>query len=195
MQRHCHESRRTKSVRLSPTVEALECRKLLSALGRATLAVRDAGTALVLPAESATLPMPWTGTEVIKAHKVVAFRIPFLVAVNLPPTCDVQQFILETAGSGRHRNADGRQSVPLASATYDQAHRTLTLTPAAPAPVREYSLVTQASFGDPGPPGSQVTWTTRVEPPNYHQSSDNGSSDWINDINPANWALAAVGFR
>ena len=130
MQRRCHASRSKKSVRLSPMVEALECRKLLSILARTTLPVHDAATARVFPAGSATLPMPWTGTEVIKAHKVVAFRIPFLVDVNLPPTCDVQQFSLETARSGRHRNANFPQSVPLATATYDQAHRTLTLTPA-----------------------------------------------------------------
>ena len=61
-------------------------------------------------------------TEVIKFHKVVAFHVRFAVDVSLPPTGDIQQYSLETAGSvRRHGKAYGPLGVPLASATYDQA--------------------------------------------------------------------------
>jgi hypothetical protein len=185
MQWRCHEKRRKKSVRLSPSVEALECRKLLSGPEPAMPAVPDNGTA--------TLPRPMMGTEVIKAHKVVAFHISFLVAVSLPPTGDIQQFSLETAGSKRHRNAQVLRGVPLASATYDQADRTLTLKPTAPAPVRMYRLMTQASLDGSDPPGGQVTWTTLVEPPDMTHRI-HGSSDWYDALNPVTWVAKAAGF-
>jgi hypothetical protein len=184
MRRHCQEDRRKKSVRLSPSVEALECRKLLSGPGPGTPPVPDNGMAW--------LPRPLAATEVIKVHKVVVFQVRFAVDVSLPPTGDIQQYCLEPAGSVRpHLNAYGPLGVPLASVTYDQADMTLRLAPTAPARVRKYRLVKQGSFGGPPLPGDQVTWSTLVKPPSPpHQSQ--GSSDWYDYLNPLAWPALLV---
>jgi hypothetical protein len=197
--------RSKKSVRLSPSVEALECRKLLSGPGpgtppaplrvlqealRQALSGPEPGTPPV--PDMAVLPEPLKGTEVIKAHKVVAFHVQFPGVVNLPPTGDIQQFSLETAGSTRrHPNADGPVAVPLASATYNQANGTETLTPTSPAPVGKYRLVTQASLNGSVPPYGQATWTTLVRPSNRHpsdgSSSDGPSYAWL--TLPVTWPV------
>jgi len=111
--------------------------------------------------------------------------------VSLPPTGDIQQYSLETARSVRlHRNAYGPLHVPLASATYDQADQTLTLTPTAPAPVRRYRLVKQGSFELSDLPGRQVNWHVLFEPPNPHPS--HGSSDWYDYLDPLVWPALIV---
>ena len=175
MQRPCHAYRSKKSVRLSPSVEALECRKLLSGLGPG--APPMTGDGVVWP----------TGViELIKAHKVVAFRAQFAVGVSLPPTGNIQQYSLEIRGGVRlHRHAHGPQFVSLASATVDQADRTLTLTPTAPAPVGVYRLEKQGSSDAADPLGAQVKWQVMrrtTQPP----PRSKGSSDWYNSINPLN---------
>jgi hypothetical protein len=175
MRRHRHDGRKKKSVRLCPGVEALECRKLLSALGPMTTSVAvsattppvaaNATTPSVAVTATTTSPRPSTGTEVIKSHKVVAIHVKFSVDMSLALTGDTQQYSLEAAQSRRHQNIRGARTVPLASATYDEAHRTLTLKPTAPAPVRRYWVVTQASQDGSDPPGGQVTWTTQSNHP------------------------------
>jgi hypothetical protein len=184
MQTHCHDGSRKKSVRLSPSVEALECRKPLSGPGPATPPVPDNGMAM--------LPRPYAATEVIEAHKVVAFRFQFATDVSLPPSGDIQQYSLETAaGSLRlHRSSSGPLGVPLASATYDQADLTLTLTPTAPAPVRQHYLMIQGTLFGFGQPSPQVDWREPVEPPNRHPS--HGSSFPWADLNPLAWPAALL---
>ena len=184
MQRHCHEGRGKNSVRLSPGVEALECRNLLSLLVPVASPAPDTGTA--------TLPSPIGATEVLKGHKVVAVHVHFLVPVNLPTTGDLEQFGLVIAGSNRHGNVSAPVTVPLASATYNPAKLTVTLKPTAPAPVRQYWVVTQTSLSGSAVPGSQATWTTLVKSPNDHPGNGGGGSFPWADFNPLVWPAMLV---
>ena len=174
MPRPCHAYRSKKSVRLSPTVEALEDRKLLS------------------------MVWPTGGIEVIKAHRVVAFQAQFAAGVSLPPTGNIQQYSLEIRAAPRlHRHAHGPQFVSLASVTVDQADRTLTLTPTAPAPVGRYRLEKQGSSDAADPLGAQVKWQVIVRPPNHFPVRSKGPSDWDNSIrtnNPLVWFDKLIGF-
>lgn len=204
MQPHCHDGRRKNGFRLCPGFEALECRKLLSGLVPMTTSVAvnattpsvavAATTTSVAVTATTTSPRQSTGTEVIKAHKVVAIHVKFSVDTSLPPTGDTQQYSLEAAQSRRHENARGLRTVSLASATYDEAHRTLTLKPTAPAPVRRYWVVTQASQDGSNPSGGQVTWATLVEPPGTPHHVIRGSFPWV-DLNPLAWPGLLVGFH
>jgi hypothetical protein len=184
MQRHCHDGRSKKSVRLSPSVEALESRTLLSGPGPGTQPVPDNGMALV--------PRPYAATEVIEAHKVVAFQFRFAVDGSLLPTGDIQQFSLETAAGSEklHRSSSAPRGVPLASVTYDQADLTLTLTPTAPAPVRKYYLMIQDTLFGFGSPSPQVDWRAPVAPTNPHPSHGSGFQ-WA-ALDPLVWPAALL---
>ncbi len=184
MQRHCHDGRSKKSVRLSPAVEPLECRALLSGPGPGTPSVSDNGMAL--------LPRPWSAIELIEAHKAVAFQFRFAGEVSMPPTADIQQFSLETAAGSEklHRSSSAPRGLPLASVTYDQADQTLTLTPAAPAPVRKYFLMIQGTLFSYGLPGPQPDWRATVAPPGGHPG--HGSSFEWSDLDPLTWPAALV---
>jgi hypothetical protein len=116
----------------------------------------------------------------------VAFQIRFALDVGLPATTDTRQFSLVHVGTVRAHRTPSGPPVALASATYDQAHWTLTLTPAAPAPVRQYWLVTQATFNSSAPAGGPVTWTTLVQPPNAPRRTIHTSFPWA-DLNPLVW--------
>jgi hypothetical protein len=186
MQRHCHDGSRKKSVRLSPSVEALECRQLLSVgVPVAPLGLGD-GMAITPAPDNGmvTLPRPFAATEVIKAHQVVAFRFRIVADEGLPPTGDVQQYSLETRKSVRlHRHDYGRLVVPLASVTYDQADSLLTLTPIAPAPVGRYRLVKPGTFFSIPLPRGQTNWYALIGPPSS-QRGHGSSSDWYDWLNP-----------
>jgi hypothetical protein len=182
MPSHCQEDRVRKSVRLSPGFEALECRKLLSGPGPATTTV--AAISLVRPAAA---------TELLKAHKVIAFRIPLPADVSLPPTGDLQPFSLVPVRPMRVSQDVSGPAVPLASAAYDQAHQTLTLTPAVPAPVREYRLTMQASNGS-DQHGGQTAWTTLIRPPNQPSRHVPRAFPWV-DFNPLAWPALLSGFH
>ncbi len=184
MQRHCHDGRSKKSVRLSPSVEALECRIPLSGPGPGTPPVPDNGLLL--------LPRPWAAIELIEAHKAVAFQFRFAGEVSLPPTSDIQQFRLETAAGSEklHRSSSGSRGLPLASVTYDQADQTLTLTPTAPAPVRKYFLMIQGTLFSYGLPSPQPDWRAPVQPPGGHPSHGSGFQ-WA-DLDPLAWPAALL---
>jgi len=186
MRSHCQEDRARKSVRLSPSFEALECRKLLSGPGPATTTVAAINVAM--------LPRPGVGTELLKAHKVIAFQIPLAAEVSLPPTGDIQQFSLVPVLSMRLPQYASGPAHTLASAAYDQVHRTLTLTPAAPAPVRKYRFLMQASVNGSDQPGGQTTWTMLVQPPNPPRRHLGRSFPWI-DFNPLAWPALISGFH
>ncbi len=201
MQRHGQKGKSKSSVRLRPGVEALECRQVLSAPVPATTPVPDTAAAttnsMAEPQSQASVtpavPRPIGATEVFKAHKVVAVHLRLLMDANLPPIGDTQQFSLETAGSKRHREARGPVQVPLASATYNQANRTVTLKPATPTPIRQYWVVTQAYVDGSDPPGGPVTWTTLVEPPNFRpgNASSGGSFPWA-AFDPLVWPAMLI---
>jgi hypothetical protein len=159
MQEHCHARRGKTSVSLSPRLEALERRKLRSELGPGPVA--DYGT----------MPMPTRGTEVIHAHKVVAFRVQFATDVNPPPPVDIQEYRVEIPGSV-HRIAYDPPTLPLASATYDQSTQTLTLTPLAPARARPYRVVKQGSLDGADPPIDQLKWQENVVPPSFNRPTN-----------------------
>jgi hypothetical protein len=96
---------------------------------------------------------------VIQVHQVVAFQIRFSRDVSPPPAGDISQNTI--APVRVPGNTYGVGGVALAAAAYDPAHRTVTLTPASPAPVGQYSLTTKQAVFDPATaaqdPGSFYT--------------------------------------
>ena len=82
-----------------------------------------------------TPPVILQAVEVTRAHTVVAFRITFTKDVNPGPLSSLSHYALF---SKTQNNPYAGVNVPLASASYDPATRTLTLTPASHVRVAPY---------------------------------------------------------
>jgi hypothetical protein len=96
-----------------------------------------AGPKAAAVAEPNAPPVIVRAVEVIQAHTVVAFRITFSKNVNAAPLTDLGHYALFDQDKW---DAYGPGGVPIASAAYDRAQRTLTLTPSSPVPVAPYVL-------------------------------------------------------